>query len=112
MAATTASVRIASPAERRGVRWREGKSGGPVGDASYGNRPVLDRCATGYDSAVNTTIDVSPNGGTQRAAAIEWRHVAEIGSTNDELLAGEFGAEPKRPVVLRADRQVAGRGRR
>ncbi len=61
---------------------------------------------------MNTTIDVSPNGGTQRAAAIEWRHVAEIGSTNDELLAGEFGAEPKRPVVLRADRQVAGRGRR
>lgn len=61
---------------------------------------------------MNTTIDVSPDGGVGRAAAIEWRHVAEIGSTNDALLAGEFRAEPGRPVVLRADRQVAGRGRR
>jgi BirA family biotin operon repressor/biotin-[acetyl-CoA-carboxylase] ligase len=61
---------------------------------------------------VNTTIDVSPGGGVGRAAAIEWRHVAEIGSTNDALLEGEFSADPRRPVVLRADRQVAGRGRR
>lgn len=61
---------------------------------------------------MNTTIDVSPNGGVGRAAAIEWRHVDEIGSTNDALLAGEFSAEPARPIVLRADRQVSGRGRR
>lgn len=61
---------------------------------------------------MNTTIDVSPNGGVGRAAAIEWRHVAEIGSTNDALLAEEFSAEPRGPIALRADRQVAGRGRR
>ena len=68
--------------------------------------------ATGYDSAVNTTIDVSPDDGVGRSSGIEWRRVAEIGSTNDALLAEGFGAAPRGPIVLRADRQVAGRGRR
>lgn len=61
---------------------------------------------------MNTTIDVSPDDGVGRVPGIEWRHVAEIGSTNEALLAGGFCAMPQGPIVLRADRQVAGRGRR
>ncbi len=61
---------------------------------------------------MNTTIDVSPDDGVGRVSGIEWRHVAEIGSTNDALLAGGFSTAPQGPIVLRADRQVAGRGRR
>ncbi|MFA7505567.1 MAG: biotin--[acetyl-CoA-carboxylase] ligase [Burkholderiaceae bacterium] len=61
---------------------------------------------------MNTTIDVSPDDGVGRSSGIEWRRVAEIGSTNDALLAGEFQAGPRGPIVLRADRQLAGRGRR
>lgn len=43
---------------------------------------------------------------------ITWRHVDEVGSTNEDLLDAPFADVAQGPVVLWADRQNAGRGRR
>lgn len=61
---------------------------------------------------MNRTINDRVGGRNDDAAPIEWRHVVEIGSTNDALLGDAFDAHARAPVVLHAERQLAGRGRR
>ncbi len=59
-----------------------------------------------------TAIDVFPTRDTNDHAALPIRLVAEVGSTNDELMAAPLLLPPRPPQVLWAEVQTSGRGRR